>query len=138
MTMRIDKHQQMPGGCVCGSACCAPLSDDLAVYTPPAKYPHWIHLTVDRYGVHARFTCHALEGVAPCRQTCAVGCWNASDGQACDCPTKDTGYCLPCEWLTESDAEWYESGPSNEHRTRARSGPIVITWNGDDYEWRYA
>ncbi len=49
-------------------------------------------------------------------------------------PLKKTGYCNFREWMdcSSSIIESY-GGPETE----VRSGPIDVTWNGDNFEWTY-
>ncbi|QBQ71292.1 hypothetical protein SEA_BLACKBEETLE_2 [Mycobacterium phage Blackbeetle] len=91
--------------------------------------------------VRTEFRCTAPVD-SRCRVACKF-CWERAYEQCCcseegRVPTLgDAGACNVMPWLDEGPSEELYSGPEQPVR-----GPgwqqIVVTWNGDYYEWTYA
>lgn len=97
---------------------------------------HFVEWAIEPENIRAHFICIATHGAA-CRMWCAEGCEERCHGTDEEPHRQeDQGGCGQIPFLSESgepnSASCY-SGPE----TTVRSGPIVLTWEGDDYAWRY-
>lgn len=105
-------------------------------YTPTeAKTvrPHRIDITLDASGnVTAKLSCSAPVG-APCRLWCDQGCESAGKDHAEVHELTDQGHCCRTEgWFDDSPFELYDGDEAP-----LRSGPVILTWDGDTYNWSY-
>lgn len=92
--------------------------------------------------VRTKFKCEGPE-TALCKTICQT-CWNECR-DSCECAGEDpprepvlkTGEsCQLVEWLEESPEEAY-AGPEDLPVRGPDWQPIIISWNGDCYEWKY-
>lgn len=95
---------------------------------------HYVTWTIGGGTVDAGFHCAAEIGAA-CRLWCAAPFERQCDEIPCVHGSADQGECLVMVWLANdgaTPADLY-TGP----KTKVRPGPIVTTWDGHGYTWRY-
>lgn len=95
--------------------------------------PHHLDVTLDGCGnITAKLSCTAPVG-APCRLWCDEGCESAGQDHAEVHELRDQGYCCrTVGWFDDSPLERYDGGIEP-----LRSGPVILTWDGDTYNWSY-
>lgn len=108
-----------------------------------APNPHRLDLSIDRYGVHAKFECTADQN-APCHQwpdcSCEEG-WDRTsgpvvnglpEGDACKHPKALHDDCWMKDWFEACDPFELYDGPDDH---AIASVPINARFDGDDLQW---
>lgn len=128
---------------------------------PEPRHLHRIVLDTPGTLAGARAVCLAPD-TAECRQWCTEGCedgcWETplltgADGQPAELVAQAPiaghrwapyGGCRGADWINAAgveDSHTDDGFPFEDDRPdqlRPRSGPVTISWTGDDYVWEYA
>ena len=133
----------LPHGCTAPDVLAA-IRGESVEPVPTVAAVHSVTWDHDGDRIHGRMVCSAGE-LADCRTSCAEGCesWgDVSDDGAAHTLSDGTvhamrphEYCNVVEWIANGDVlETYYDGADRP----VHDGPVLISWDGDDYLWRYA